>query len=319
MRYIFLILLTLSLNASDILTAYRNNGIAQLEKQMDIELMQTTYWSEYIKNKDTKFGYIEKYNNILTCNKEKSTLNLYRLDGKKKYKFQKEYGAFTGKLKGDKVKEGDLKTPIGIYNLVKKLDKVDSFYGPMAFVTSYPNTFDKYRGKGGHGIWIHGLPTDQKRDDFTKGCIAINNSNIECLDRNIDISKTILIIDSQKVEQKISKDILSSILSQLYRWRYAWKYNNINSYLDFYSPEFIRNDGMDYQRFKNYKSRVFKKIEKRVIIFTDINVIPYPDSKNIFQITFHEFYKSDTFEFIGDKILIIKLDDSNKIQILTEK
>lgn len=319
MRYIFLILLTLSLNASDILTAYRNNGIAQLEKQMDIELMQTTYWSEYLKNKDTKFGYIEKYNNILTCNKEKSTLNLYRLDGKKKYKFQKEYGAFTGKLKGDKVREGDLKTPIGIYNLVKKLDKVDSFYGPMAFVTSYPNTFDKYRGKGGHGIWIHGLPTDQKRDDFTKGCIAINNSNIECLDRNIDISKTILIIDSQNVEQKTSKDILSSILSQLYRWRYAWKYNNINSYLDFYSPEFIRNDGMDYQRFKNYKSRVFKKIEKRMIIFTDINVIPYPDSKNIFQITFHEFYKSDTFEFIGDKILIVKLDDNNKIQILTEK
>lgn len=318
MRYIFLILLTLSLNASDILTSYRNNGISEIEKKMDIELSQTEYWTKYIKDKDTRFGYMESYFNVLTCNKENSTLNLYRLDSQKKYKFQKEYGAFTGKLKGDKDREGDLKTPIGVYSLVKKLDKVDSFYGPMAFVTSYPNTYDKYRGKGGHGIWIHGLPTKQERDEFTKGCIAINNSNIECLDRNIDITKTVLIIDSKKVDQDISKKTLSSILSQLYRWRYSWKYNDINTYINFYDKKFVRSDGMNYERFKNYKSRVFQKIEKRIIIFTDINIIPYPDSENVYQITFNEFYKSDTFEFKGDKILIVRLKN-NKIKILTEK
>ena len=313
MRFIFLILLTLSLNASDILTLYRNNGIAEIEKKMDIELTKTKYWENYLKDKDTRFGFMESYLNVLTCNKNNSTLNLYRLNAQNKYKLQKEYGAFTGKLKGDKIKEGDLKTPIGVYHLIKKLEKVDSFYGPMAFVTSYPNTYDKYRGKGGHGIWIHGLPTEQERDEFTKGCIAINNSNIECLAKNIDISKTILIINSKKVKQEISKEKLTTILSHLYIWRYAWKYNDFKSYISFYDTDFIRVDGL------NYKKRVFNKTEKRTIIFTNINIIPYPNTDNIYQITFNEHYKSDTFEFNGNKILIIKLTEDNYIKILTEK
>ncbi|PHS57027.1 MAG: hypothetical protein COB17_07355 [Sulfurimonas sp.] len=319
MKIFFLILISLSLNASDFLTNYRNNGISEIEKQMDLELTKNKYWSKYIKNKDTKFGYLESYTNVLTCNKTNSTLNLYRLNNKKQFKFQKEYAAFTGKLKGDKLREGDLKTPIGVYKLTKKLSNVDSFYGPMAFVTSYPNIYDKYRDKGGHGIWIHGLPSKQERDEFTKGCIAINNTNIKCLDRNIDIFKTVLIIDSEKVEQDVSKEILSSILSQLYKWRYSWKYNDINSYLSFYDSKFVRSDGMNYERFKNYKTRVFKKIEKRSIIFTNINLLPYPDTTDIYQLTFKEFYKSDTFEFIGDKVLVIRLQINNKIKILTEK
>ncbi len=311
-----------SLFSSDILTSYRLNGIDTIEKQMDLELTKEEYWSKYIKDKDTTFGYMESYSNILTCNKEKSTLNLYSLDEKNNFKFKKEYSAFTGKKKGDKVKEGDFKTPIGIYQITQKLSKdtkLNSFYGPLAFVTSYPNIYDLYRGKNGSGIWIHGLPTEQERDEFTRGCIAINNPNIECLDRNINIEKTLLIINSSDVKKNISKKEITSILSQLYEWRYAWLYNDIVSYLNFYSSEFVRSDGIAIEQFINYKTRVFKKIEKKVIIFNDINILPYPNSDDIFQITFKEFYKSDTFEFTGDKTLIVKLDENKKIKILTER
>ncbi len=317
-----LFFIAISVFASDILTNYRLNGIDTIEKQMDIELTKEEYWSNYIKDKDTTFGYIESYMNILTCNKEKSTLNLYSVDENNNFKFKKEYSAFTGKKKGDKVKEGDFKTPIGIYQIVQKLSKetkLNPFYGPLAFVTSYPNLYDTYRGKNGSGIWIHGLPIEQERDEFTRGCIAINNPNIECLDRNIDIDKTLLIINSNEVEKNISKKVLVTLLSQLYEWRYAWLYSDIDAYLDFYAPEFIRNDGMDFKKFKSYKTRVFKKVEKKSIIFNDINIIPYPNSLNTFQITFKEFYSSDTFKFTGNKILIVKVEDNNKIKILTEK
>jgi len=321
-KIIFVLLISLSLYSSDILTQYRINGIKTIEKQMDFELTKKEYWNEFIKDKDTIFGYIESYPNILTCNKEKSTLNLYIKDSNNTYGFQKEYSAYTGEAKGDKVKEGDLKTPIGIYEITKKLsreNKLDSFYGPLAFVTSYPNTYDQYRGKNGHGIWIHGLPTEQTRDEFTKGCIAINNSSIECLDKRINIDETLLIINNDEVYKGVSKDILASILSQLYSWRYSWLFDDIKSYLNFYSNDFIRFDGMDFDRFKKYKTRVFKKIEKKTIIFNNINVLPYPNSKDIYQITFKEFYKSDTFEFTGDKTLVIKFDETNGMKILTEK
>ncbi|WP_373003400.1 murein L,D-transpeptidase family protein [Sulfurimonas sp.] len=322
MKIIFVLLVTLSLYSNDILTNYRINGINDIAKQMDLELTKKEYWDKYIKDKDTTFGYLESYPNILTCNKENSTLNLYTKDTNSTYEFKKEYSAYTGKIKGDKIKEGDLKTPIGIYQITKKLsreNKLDSFYGPLAFVTSYPNTYDKYRGKNGHGIWIHGLPTEQERDEFTKGCIAINNSNIECLDKRIDIDGTLLIINSNEVHKGVSKETLASILSQLYAWRYSWLFDDIKGYLNFYSNDFIRFDGMNFYGFKKYKTRVFKKVEKKTIIFNNINVLPYPNSENVYQITFKEFYKSDTFEFTGDKTLVIKLDETNSMKILTEK
>lgn len=321
MKYIFLVLISLSLYASDILTSYRLNGIADIEKKMDQELYSYEYWSKYLEEKDTTFGYIESYTNILTCNKEKSTLNLYSLNDNS-FKLRKEYSAFTGKLKGDKKKEGDLKTPIGIYNIVKRLSKetkLNEFYGPLALVTSYPNTYDTYRGKSGSGIWIHGLPINQERDNFTRGCIAINNPNIECLNNNIDIKKTLLIINDSQIQKNISKDTLALILSQLYKWRYTWLYSDIDAYINFYSKDFIRSDGMSFDKFKNYKTRVFKKVEKKSIVFQNINIVPYPNSQNIYQITFKELYKSDSFEFIGDKTLIITLNENNQIKILTEK
>lgn len=322
MKLLLLIFISTSLFADDILTNYRINGIDKIEKQMDLELTKEKYWSKHLQNIDTKFGYIESYSNILTCNKDDSTLNLYSTDNNSTFSFQKAYNAFTGKIKGDKIKEGDLKTPVGIYKLTKKLSKetkLNSFYGPLAFVTSYPNIYDSYRGKNGSGIWIHGLPTEQERDEFTRGCIAINNLNIESLATHIDIAKTLLIINSSEIKKDISKEILSSILSQLYSWRYSWLYSEIDNYLSFYDPEFIRNDGMDINKFTKYKTRVFKKVEDKSIIFNNINVIPYPNSDMTFQITFKEFYKSDTYEFIGNKTLIVKIDNNNNMKIITEK
>ncbi len=305
-------------DTTGILTEYRNNGIVNVQKKMDNALASQKYWNQYLKDKNTEFGYIEKYKNVLVCNKEKSTLALYSKTEDGTYKLQKEYSAFTGKSKGDKVREGDLRTPIGIYNITKKISKVDSFYGPMAFVTSYPNTYDKYKGKNGSGIWIHGLPTEQERDEYTKGCIAINNQSIECLDRHIHIDETVLIINKDSVKTDISKEKLSKLLSLLYRWRYTWIYNDIENYLAFYDTKFVRFDGMHLERFKAYKTRIFNKNEEKEIIFNDLNVIPYPNNNNLFKISFNEKYKSNSFSFTGDKVLIVRLEN-NTMKIITEK
>ncbi|NPA58919.1 MAG: hypothetical protein GXO30_00420, partial [Epsilonproteobacteria bacterium] len=123
MKLLLIFLISLSLY-SDILTMYRENGIKNIEKQLDLELSKKEYWSKFLQDKDTTFGYIESYTDILVCNKSKSTLSLYTKNSDKKYSKQNSYNAFTGKVKGDKKTEGDLKTPIGIYNLTKKLSNV---------------------------------------------------------------------------------------------------------------------------------------------------------------------------------------------------
>lgn len=309
------------LGANESLDNYRINGIDNIAKIMDEELTKESYWNEYLKDKDTRFGFTEEYASILTCDKDKSTLSLYVKNKENKYELVKEHSAFTGKNNGDKVQEGDLKTPTGIYRIVEKLSKdtnLDSFYGPLAFVTSYPNLYDRFQGKNGHGIWIHGMPSGQERDSYTKGCIAIENDNIECLGRNINYEDTLLIIDNNKVQENPPKEILATLLAELFKWRYAWLYSDTNTYLNFYTSDFIRDDGMNYQEFKNYKTRVFQKDEKKTIIFQNISIVPYPNNNNVYQITFKEHYRSDTFKFSGNKSLVVKLED-NKMKIFTEK
>jgi len=307
--------------ANESLDNYRINGIDNIAKIMDEELTRESYWSEYIKDKDTKFGFTEEYSSILYCDKNKSTLSLYVKNKENKYEFVKEHSAYTGKNNGDKAEEGDLKTPIGIYRIIDKLSKdknLDSFYGPLAFVTSYPNIYDRFQGKNGHGIWIHGLPTEQTRDTYTKGCIAIENENIECLEGKINYKETLLIIDEQTTPKISSKETLSLLLSELFKWRYAWLYSDTDTYLDFYTPDFVRDDGMKYPEFKRFKTRVFQKSEKKTIIFQNISIVPYPNLTNVFKITFKEMYRSDTFRFTGDKTLMIKLEDK-KMKIFTER
>jgi len=323
MKTVLLIFLSVGLfantNMDNFLDQYRRGGVKQIKKQLDMQLTTKEYWQNYLKQEDTTFGYLEKYSSILACDKNTSTLELYKQEDDKTFKLIKQYPAYTGKQKGDKVTEGDLRTPIGIYNITKKIVKLDSFYGPLAFVTSYPNDYDQYKGKDGHGIWIHGLPLQRHRESFTKGCIAINNTNIKNLEKQIDINSTLLIIDKDKINKNISKDTLADILSQLYMWRYTWIYNDIDKYLNFYSNDFVKDGKMNFDSFAKYKKRIFAKNEQKEIIFKDLNIIKYPNTKDVYQITFEEVYNSNSFSFRGKKTLIIRLIKDNIMQIFIEK
>lgn len=303
-----------TLFSADVMIFYKSGGIKAYEKEM----FNPLYWSNSLINKDLRFGYFEKAVSLLACTKEKGSLELYVADKQKRFSLKKRYPALTGKNNGDKTSEGDLRTPIGIYTLTEKKKSVDPFYGPMAFVTSYPNLYDRIRGKNGSGIWIHGVPMNGTREAFTRGCIAINNSDLVHLDQSISPEKTLLIIDS-KSKKPADSSVYSTILAALYEWKYAWTYNDLESYLSFYDPSFKRFDGMNYEQFKSYKERIFAKNEIKTITFENLSIIPYPGEKqNLFMITFDEIYVSDNHTFEGSKSLLIALNTDKSISILTE-
>ncbi|KGJ93649.1 L,D-transpeptidase family protein [Colwellia psychrerythraea] len=117
---------------------------------------------------------------------DKSERRMYLLDNDK---VVKEYHvAFGGNPKGHKEKEGDEKTPEGIYTLdYKKEDS--SFYRAMHI--SYPNQADldnaKRKGFSAGGlIMVHGqrnnlgkLSKITQRFNWTNGCIALTNSEMD--------------------------------------------------------------------------------------------------------------------------------------------
>lgn len=282
------------------------------------ESQSKDFWMKQLKDVDIQIGYYEDVESIIACEKDKKRCDIYK-NSKEGSKLIKSHDVIMGKS-GDKVKRGDLKTPLGVYEITKKFKPTNQFYGPLAFSLSYPNTYDTLRGKNGDGIWIHGSPMDGKdRDDLSKGCVVMDNITIKLLDSEINPESAVVIIGESKVP-KVSREVIAGILSEVYKWQNAWKVNDINTYLNFYSNDFKKSDGTTKKTFSIMKQSIFAKKENKTIIFDHMSIAPYPsmDDRRLFKISFFQTYKSPSFASKGDKELYVELI-GDKIAILAEK
>jgi murein L,D-transpeptidase YafK len=150
----------------------------------------------------------------LIVSKNEGLLKLIKKE-KETYKTIKEISVAIGLSEGDKVKEGDKKTPTGIYFSTRRIEREDipsEEYGARAFILNYPNIIDEvFLNKGGSGIWLHG--TDEKiiKKNLSRGCIVMSNKDIIFISNYIISNKTpIIILDSFKdIEYKnISKNLI---------------------------------------------------------------------------------------------------------------
>ncbi len=318
-RFLFLLFFTTAVFAENYIDIYRHNGIKEVEKIFDNKLQNVSYWHNYLKDYNTTYGYFEKEKYIIIADKKSKKLKLFHTDEKGNLKELFAKKIITGK-DGEKKKEGDLITPLGTYKIVQRFVPKDSFYGPVAFALSYPNTFDELSGRDGHGIWIHGYPLDhEKRPPVTKGCMVLKNDQLLDLNNTIDPQNSFVIIHENNLKP-LSKDTVSSILAFIYRWKNAWKNNDIKKYLSFYSKDFKRYNGQNLITFSNEKRRIFSRGDKKNIIFKHISILPYPNLENkpIYKLFFYEIYKTKHYSFKGNKELYIKIKN-NHVKIFIEK
>lgn len=316
-KYVILLFVVLNLFGKDYVNIYRFQGINEVEKEIEKSLTDINYWREYLVGKNIDYGYYEYKKYVLVAQKEQLEMSLFERVGND-YKLVVRNNVIVGENRGDKFLEGDKKTPEGAYELTEKKTQLDQFYGPFALVTTYPNVFDQSLDKNGSGIWIHGMPFNGGRENFTRGCIALDNNELENLERSLDITKTILLTSNNEFKKAIKEDI-AQILAMIFKWRDTWKYSNIDEYLSFYSTEFKKADKSDFAQFSEFKRRVFAKDEKKIINFTNIDISPYPNSlnKTMYKVLMDEEYLSPTVKFYGKKELFLEIVN-NQVKILSE-
>lgn len=298
---------------------YQERGIEAIEQKLKQIMQSEAYLESEFNNKDTRFGYYENLKYLFIASKNAPTLKLYALENGK-WQEKLNTNALVGSKGGHKEKEGDLATPIGVYTLNARLIGLDQYYGPLAFSTNYPNLYDKIQKRTGYGIWIHGMPLNGNREELnTRGCIAIENDQLISVDKMIKYRDSLLITYDGDIKE-VDKADLKNLLSNLDTWKKAWSENDIETYLGFYSPDFIRFDGMKYNEFVRYKRQVFAKKESKNIVFSKLNISPYPNEKNrnLFRISFFEDYKAPSYKFSGNKELYVELKNS-QMQILIEQ
>ncbi|EAK0706721.1 murein L,D-transpeptidase, partial [Campylobacter coli] len=297
-----------ALGASDLVKIYLNQGLDAVGVAIEKELTNKDFWLDEIGDRNISLGYYNDDVAIVLTNKTDKILRVYSYsDGKIKQDFEQK-AIITG-LMGDKQVEGDLKTPVGFYELGRKFNPGDPYYGPFAFATTYPNLLDKVQGKTGGGIWIHGYPLDGTRlDEFkTRGCIALFNENLEEFAKVVQ-DKKVFAMTEEKEKVRAKKEDIAALLADLFAWKLAWTDSDINTYLNFYDEkQFKRFDKMKFEQFASMKKSIFSRKEDKKIKFSDINISPYPNVENetMYRISFYEDYYTKNYQFKGDKILYV--------------
>jgi L,D-peptidoglycan transpeptidase YkuD (ErfK/YbiS/YcfS/YnhG family) len=155
---------------------------APVEPEKDLEAIAKTVIAPALPK--NFMAAVEKYSSTLYILQEES----------EQLRVVKTYDVSMGKERGRKTVQGDLKTPVGIYEVLELLDdpQLEPKYGPRAFVLSYPNKYDRKTGRTGGGIWLHGTGIGGRTPD-TKGCVELTDIHILELDEWLKISSKVAI------------------------------------------------------------------------------------------------------------------------------
>jgi len=127
-------------------------------------------------------------------------------------------------------------------------------------------------------------------------------------------------VDTLQYEPVESQRKLLQILSHFLKdWKTAWESRDTAKYLNYYSRNFVSSDGKNYQKFKEYKSRVneYKKfiqlqIEQKAFLLSQ------KGEEHIAIVRINQDYRSDNFKSYSRKILYLKEEKQGKWEIIGE-
>ncbi len=218
-----------------------------------------------------------------------------------------EYKITTGRKSGDKEREGDLKTPEGVYYIDGRVpdSKLTAKFGPIAYTLDYPNYIDRLQKRNGSNIWIHGR--DEAIKDFiTEGCISLENSQVLSLQKYIAINQTpVIIMDDladYSADQAGYRAAVKRWADLVGGWAKSWDAGDITAYTEYYAPDYKDESGRNLKQFRAYKSDLEKRYQWKTVMIDKVSVLV---SDRETHVSFRQRYLSPTFYSEGQKKLIM--------------
>jgi murein L,D-transpeptidase YafK len=213
-----------------------------------------------------------------------------------------DYYVTLGKNGIEKTREGDQKTPIGVYHVTANLprNKLTDFYGSGAFPINYPNEFDRRLGRNGFGIWLHGVPSDvyARPPRASDGCIVLANPDLEAVGRYVQVGLTpVIIVDEVEWSDAAALEAeRRSLGSTLEQWRADWESRDTERYLTHYSGKFNDLSGWSAHKRKVNAGKRWIKVG-----LSEVSMFRYPRQGDFVVVTFQQDYRSDTLSNVMRK------------------
>jgi murein L,D-transpeptidase YafK len=218
-----------------------------------------------------------------------------------------DYYVTLGKNGIEKAREGDQKTPVGVYHVTANLPrkKLTDFYGAGAFPINYPNEWDRRQGRDGHGIWLHGVPSDvySRPPRASDGCLVLANPDLESVGRHLQVGLTPVII-ADEVEWSDAAAIekeRAALAGAFEQWRADWQSRDTERYLAHYSNRFASREGQDYAGWAAHKRKVNSAKRWIKVGASRVAMFRYPRERDFVVVTFDQDYRSDSLSNVMRK------------------
>ena len=239
----------------------------------------------------------------LVVDTAKSTLYVFANRGGEA-RYVSDYYVSIGKNGIDKLREGDNKTPLGVYHVTswKPREMLDNEYGKLAelygvgaFPINYPNDWDRARGRNGSGIWVHGVPFDtySRSPRASNGCIALANEDLDAVAKSVQIGLTPVIIANgvDWVAPGANAALRRELLARLDRWRRDWEARDTERYLAHYSETFTSGK-TNFEQWAKQKRRVNAAKTWIRLKLDNVSVFLYPGRDDLAVVNFDQDYAS---------------------------
>ena len=207
-----------------------------------------------------------------------------------------DYYVTLGKNGVEKTREGDQRTPIGVYHVTANLprEKLTDFYGAGAYPLNYPNAWDKHLGRNGHGIWLHGTPSNtySRPPRASDGCIVLANADLEAVAPRLQIGLTPVII-ADEIEWtdagSLERD-RNALKAAFESWRADWESRDTAKYLAHYSARFSSGDE-NFAQWSEHKRKVNAGKSWIKVGVSRVSMFRYP-RENFVVVSFDQDYRS---------------------------
>lgn len=224
-----------------------------------------------------------------------------------------DYYMTIGRNGTDKRVEGDKKTPMGLYFITQRLTpkELTDFYGAGAFPLTYPNEWDQAQGRGGHGIWLHGVPFDtySRPPRSSDGCVVVTNPDLTEISQFVQVGITpVLIADrTEWIPREAWQAQRAELREHLNGWRGDWESRDADRFLEHYSSAFLDSAGTGWavSKRRNIQNKDWIKVS-----LSDTSLFLYPGS-GMAVATFAQDYASDKFTNTTQKRLYLRRETGN--------
>lgn len=228
---------------------------------------------------------------VLLVDAKRSRLFVYE-NRNGQLRFLVDYYVSQGKYGVHKLREGDQKTPIGVYYITGHLPgaRLPDFYGPGALPINYPNEWDRLQGRGGSGIWLHGTPSDSySRPPLSSdGCVVLTNPDLLQLTTTVEVGRTPVIISESidfisKSKWEQERKLAVRLVDQ---WRRDVESLSNARVKANYSRKFKSDRGEDLNTWFDKQRYFLRGARKMTVALSDSTHFFYPDRDDLIVSTF---------------------------------